>query len=87
MLALIYSEIAQRLLRWGYIDFQVQMQLPSDPITLPQPQAVREDGGTRSSLDLCRYELGSRCNPFLMSKVDEFRSKSGATTLERRSGF
>lgn len=44
MLALIYSELANRLLRWGYIDFQVQMQLPADPITLPEPQAVRDQG-------------------------------------------
>ncbi|GAQ90419.1 hypothetical protein KFL_006370040 [Klebsormidium nitens] len=49
MLALIYSDIAQRLLRWGFIDFQVQMQLPSDPITLPQPQAVRDDGAEGAS--------------------------------------
>jgi hypothetical protein len=65
MLALIYSEIANRLLRWGYIDFQVQMQLPADPITLPEPQAVRDQGKNSALLPettlLCQYRF--HCAP------------------------
>lgn len=57
MLALIYSELANRLRQRGAIDFMIEMELPLDLLSLPRPRLVFSEAAFQAESEITAVVL------------------------------